>query len=88
MPLTPDYCDHPGAERLKAQIERYWRERDAMRAVVEAARKLRSGMNGHYANAEDLYCFDAAMDGYDATLALEDFHKNGGISLSTLQGET
>jgi hypothetical protein len=34
-----DLCDHPGAERLKVQIERYWRERDAMRAVVAAARE-------------------------------------------------
>lgn len=32
-----------------------------LQELIEAAERLRAGMNGHYVHAEDLYCFDTAL---------------------------
>lgn len=44
---------------------------DALLDLVDAAVRLRAGMNGHYVNAEDLY-------GLDTTLEVAGLIENGG----------
>ena len=41
-------------------------ERDAMRGVVEAARRLRDGIKGHHVHAEDRWVLDGELDRLEA----------------------
>lgn len=63
---NPFHVDTPFGRPATVSRGNEFERADALQArldaLVEAGERLRSGMNGHYVNAEDRYVFDGALD--------------------------